>query len=271
MYRRESIINAGGFNESLGACEDYELYLKNCAPAAGCVSSRIAADYRQHGTNMSQDAAFMLSWALKVHDAELPFVRGIPERETAFREGDHYLREYYGDQIFVDAYHSLSVNPRNSIKRLRWLAKKYPAFAVLRRRIRELLLSFLKHRAWPKRLRERLDPPLGEIRLGSFRVTHPIYPSVDEEKSILRAQAIQLLRKQDKYIRGDVLQIGFGGASLDHIEDLDDEGYDTVVLRHGTTSGIPSAAIHQATQTCPEASGRRARDLAQECDRRVHN
>lgn len=66
LYRREPLVEAGGFRESLRACEDYDLYLRLSERYPVTCGPQVTAQYWHHGGNMSQDPDFMLQWALAV-------------------------------------------------------------------------------------------------------------------------------------------------------------------------------------------------------------
>ena len=48
-YRRAVIEAEGGFNPSLPACEDYDLYLRIARKHPVSVHDHLVAEYRQHG------------------------------------------------------------------------------------------------------------------------------------------------------------------------------------------------------------------------------
>ena len=59
MYHRQRLVDAGGFDETLRRCEDYDAYLRMVKrhPIAG--HADLVAAYRLHGGNMSADYAAM--------------------------------------------------------------------------------------------------------------------------------------------------------------------------------------------------------------------
>ena|SRR5437867_4671319 len=50
MYRREAFETVGGFDTSVNACEDWDLYLRAARPFPICCHDRLVAEY-QRGTN----------------------------------------------------------------------------------------------------------------------------------------------------------------------------------------------------------------------------
>lgn len=92
MYRR-SVFNEFKFDESLRACEDYDLYLKiSRKHPVGHHIKRIAA-YRWHQQNMSANSDMMLKTVLEVLDRQLPFLND--SEKLALREGHKAWTDYY--------------------------------------------------------------------------------------------------------------------------------------------------------------------------------
>jgi glycosyltransferase involved in cell wall biosynthesis len=100
MYRREPLLEACGFDETLAACEDYEMYLRLVRRGGRAAShERVVADYRRHAGNVSADERLMLRTVLQVLDAEQRFVRDDPARRAALDEGVGNWRSYYGRRL----------------------------------------------------------------------------------------------------------------------------------------------------------------------------
>lgn len=66
LYRRRPLEAAGGFRESLRACEDYDLYLRLSEHHPVVCGPQVTAQYWHHGGNMSRDPHMMLRSALAV-------------------------------------------------------------------------------------------------------------------------------------------------------------------------------------------------------------
>jgi hypothetical protein len=67
MYRRSILDSVGGFDTSLSASEDYDMYLRIARDYPVCNHKKVVAEYRRrHGTNMSGDPARMLSYSVGV-------------------------------------------------------------------------------------------------------------------------------------------------------------------------------------------------------------
>jgi glycosyltransferase involved in cell wall biosynthesis len=99
MYRRAVVERAGGFNASLRACEDYDLYLRAARIFSYRCHHQPVAEYRQHESNMSNDAALMLDAALSVVWSQRSYVRKNPRYREAYREGVRHWSDYYGRRL----------------------------------------------------------------------------------------------------------------------------------------------------------------------------
>lgn len=72
LYRREILIELGGFDEGLRRCEDYDIYLRLARSHAIATHPEIIAEYRRHARNMSREGREMLRAVLAVHDRHRP-------------------------------------------------------------------------------------------------------------------------------------------------------------------------------------------------------
>jgi glycosyltransferase involved in cell wall biosynthesis/SAM-dependent methyltransferase len=99
MYRVAAVRASGGFDERLDACEDYELYLRLAWTYPVIDHDVVVAEYRRHGTNMSEDPARMLKAMDRVIGMQRSNVRGHPELEAAWKAGRAYWRHYYGSRL----------------------------------------------------------------------------------------------------------------------------------------------------------------------------
>jgi glycosyltransferase involved in cell wall biosynthesis len=230
MYRREVVQEAGGFDEGLAACEDYDLYLRIARNHPVRCHGNILADYRQHGTNMSRNPEFMLKWILKVHRAEYPYVKGDPERERAYAEGDKYVRQYYGDQILRHLCARFRMSPADlrSIRSLASVAWNYPFLKVSLTGAKEKL-GYVLDEARHALRRSTVRPPVGEIRFGALRNTRPIKAQNGELQSIVNWYSDRWIERHQQNLVGRVLRLGSSGPGLDALSGLDSEAYDSVV------------------------------------------
>jgi glycosyltransferase involved in cell wall biosynthesis/ubiquinone/menaquinone biosynthesis C-methylase UbiE len=103
MYRRAVFHTVRGFDESLAACEDYDLFLRvaRVFPIHG--HARLVAEYRRHSESISADFVKMLRTSLAVLRSQRQFVRDDPRRRAAYEHGLRTWRAYYGRRIVMQA------------------------------------------------------------------------------------------------------------------------------------------------------------------------
>lgn len=99
MYRRSLLEAVGGFNTSLRACEDYDLFLRIARLHPIRAHDGVVAQYRQHGANMSRNAGLMLKSSLFVLRSQQKHIRRDKEVLKAYRQGLENWREYYGSRL----------------------------------------------------------------------------------------------------------------------------------------------------------------------------
>src|SRR4051794_30555631 len=66
MYRRDCVLEIGGFDSSLHACEDLDVYLRIARRFPIAYGTGLIAEYRMHSGQTTQDCARMLKGALTV-------------------------------------------------------------------------------------------------------------------------------------------------------------------------------------------------------------
>ncbi|MBD0373703.1 MAG: glycosyltransferase [Pyrinomonadaceae bacterium] len=101
MFRREALERAGCFNISMSmkGSEDYDLYLRIARESPVYCHAHAVVEYREHGASLSRNAATMLKSTLTVHRAQWPFVKGNKRYEQAYREGERFWKQYYGEHL----------------------------------------------------------------------------------------------------------------------------------------------------------------------------
>jgi glycosyltransferase involved in cell wall biosynthesis len=102
VYRRDTLSRFGGFDASLPACEDYDLFLRVARQAPIVCHPHVVAEYRWHGGNMSRNNALMLRSALSVLARQWPHVRGHRSYEAAYRDGVAFWQRVFGDALLDD-------------------------------------------------------------------------------------------------------------------------------------------------------------------------
>jgi glycosyltransferase involved in cell wall biosynthesis len=102
VYRRETLSRFDGFDPSLRACEDYDLFLRIARAATVACHPDVVAEYRWHGANMSRNNSLMLGSALRVLRRHWPHVRGHTAYEVAYREGVAFWQGLFGEGLLDD-------------------------------------------------------------------------------------------------------------------------------------------------------------------------
>ncbi len=227
MYRRDLLIAAGGFDERLRRCEDYDVYLRMARrfPVTGYPD--LVAAYRLHGGNMSSDRPGMLRSALDVHARYVPPRADRPAHE-AWREGRRRWRQVYAEDMAAARYRRRQSGGSlvESLPALAGIVAAAPRVALLqvlggvRRRVAAVV---------PWRFRERLlrgrerIPPVGRVHLGDLNRLTPISASFgfDRGLPIDRYYIERFLARHTSEIVGRVLEIGddtytrrFGGSRV---------------------------------------------------------
>jgi glycosyltransferase involved in cell wall biosynthesis len=94
-YRRSALEAAGGFDPSAGGSADVELNLRLARRLPIGCHHRVILEYRQHGANMTRDAAHMLRSAVSVRRRERRHASGAAVRD-AWRAGLREVHATYG-------------------------------------------------------------------------------------------------------------------------------------------------------------------------------
>jgi len=107
-FRREPLVEAGGYEQTLRGCEDYDLYLRLSRQyPVGCHCA-LTAEYRQHSHNTTRDPELMLRSAMSVVRRQRAHACTTPAGCRAFSESVQFWRQYYGPQLAHDLIAALS-------------------------------------------------------------------------------------------------------------------------------------------------------------------
>src|SRR5947209_17616672 len=96
IYRRSVFEIVKGFDTSLGAAEDYDLYLRVTRDHPIFCHNQVVAGYRLHSSSMSTDHSLMLRNTLKALGSQWNFVKGSDRHIEAFESGKKHWQSYYG-------------------------------------------------------------------------------------------------------------------------------------------------------------------------------
>jgi glycosyltransferase involved in cell wall biosynthesis len=99
LYRGETLEEHGGFDESLPAGEDYDLFLRVARRVPILCHPEVVAEYRWHGANMSLNSGLMLRASLGVLRRQREHVRGHARLEEAYAEGVAFWQRLFGEQL----------------------------------------------------------------------------------------------------------------------------------------------------------------------------
>jgi glycosyltransferase involved in cell wall biosynthesis len=215
MYSREVLQSVGGFDGSLRAAEDYDIYLRIARRWQVKQHGALVAEYRKHGANMSANGLLMLKSVLRVLQSQRASVLDRRHRD-ALRLGTTFYREYYGD-VLIDSWRR-NKNLQGLLTILRW----HPLG--------------LAHRTakWLRNRISRVGTP--KVNFGSLRRLSPISRQFGFERGqpIDRRYIESFLSSFAADIQGQVLEIGddsysrtFGGTRI--------TGQDVLHVRIGTS------------------------------------
>lgn len=252
MYRRDALLHAGGFDTSLPACEDYELYLRIARDAPLRAHRQSVADYRIHKTNMSRDAKLMLTSVTSVLEAQRPITSSDRVLRRARKYGLKNWRAYYGRLVKKDAFSRRGTRVGSML----FLLRRAPGF-LARSMVRTIAATLLRQ---IRRVASGLDgflkipsPEPGGIDLGDLGRVEPVSRSFgyDRGRPVDRYYIEDFLKRQSNHIKGRVLEIGddsytrrFGGAEVTRSDVLHvDEGHP-----HATLTGDLTDADHIPSQ-----------------------
>ena len=240
MYRRSALVEAGGFDVSLPACEDYDLYLRLARHQRVASHPAVVAEYRRHEASMSRHPGRMLAASLRVHQAQRKHL-ATPAHRKAYRLGALGWQTLYGKELGGQirdrlTRQSLDVHALRDARTLLRYAPLWTLHHTLRAPVPRLLKTLKDALPGPlrraqARLRGVLDsPPLGRVHLGDLRRLDPISREFgfNRGRPVDRYYIENFLERQRADIRGHVLEIGdnaytrrFGGERVEQSSVLD--------------------------------------------------
>ena len=263
MYRRDALLAVQGFDPSLPACEDYDLYLRMTRRFTIRAHGVEIAEYRQHSTNMSGDSELILTTALEALEGQWDHVKTSRRLRKAYSAGVRFWIETYGQESFrLLDYLWRPEKPWRAARMAATLLRHVPRWFVRqagRQLAREVFYDVDSR--LPKAVRRSLPglarrgpPSVGRVRFGSLRRTTPIdrYFGYQRGRPVDRYYIEQFLARHALDIRGRVLEVkddtytlrfGRGLEARGDVLDVDEDNTAaTVVGDLATGDGIPAAA-----------------------------
>lgn len=214
LYRRDVLLELGGFDEELRMCEDYDVYLRLGRTYSIASHSEVIAEYRRHERNMSRNNNDMLRHVLRVHERHERQERG--SRRRAWYVGQRNWNECYRTEpsLFSDdkGWRGAANRMfRRILRSAKWHTKRVFGGGRIHRTIAR------STNQWP--------PAVGDIRFGDLASTTPLSKDYGYERGtpIDRYYIENFLESRSSDVRGRVLEIAentyskrFGGSKITH-------------------------------------------------------
>jgi hypothetical protein len=99
LYRRSLFEQIGGFDPTVSASADYDLYLRTAASHPVRLHPHPVAEYRRHGANMTRDPELIMAAELAVLGRQRERVAGDEELREALDRGLARSRSYHGARV----------------------------------------------------------------------------------------------------------------------------------------------------------------------------
>lgn len=229
MYRRDKLLEAGGFSPALRRCEDYDLYLRLSRTLPVASHPAIVAEYRWHGGNMSGNRRTMLRSVLSVHGCQAIFADRSPDTAADWRRGRRIWRDYYASEVMEDAKAAWrSRDIYGTVKGVAMAATMSPQLAV--RDVLQMAWHQAKRVLLPglvDRLKRsygyHVPPALGQVCFGDLDTPSPVSRDFgfDRGTPVDRYYIESFLWTHRSDIAGRVLEVGddsytrrFGGSAV---------------------------------------------------------
>ena len=145
MYRRWVFAEVGGFDDSVDAAADWDLYLRVARRFPIYHHGQVIAEYRQHGTSMNEDPALMLGSTVAVLRSQRLHLEDGSRRKEAFDIGLRSMQADYGVPLAEEIRDAIRQRAwRRALAGIPTLARYYPGGLALLFSERRLQRSRLK-------------------------------------------------------------------------------------------------------------------------------
>ena len=228
MYRRDLLEYFGGFDTSLNACEDYDLYLRITKEYPICFYDDVAAEYRIHGTNMTKNAELMLRTTLSVLQSQWKYVKAHKHYIKAYRSGKMFWIKYYGYDLIKQVKTQLCVSGKRigALRAIVTLLQYAPCCIDMSSpKYAKRIIKIIFNSLFPvsalrtmstKQTACSFIPSPGHISFGDMRRLSPLSDDYGcmKDDSIDRYYIERFFANNASDIRGSVLEIGREGYAI---------------------------------------------------------
>jgi glycosyltransferase involved in cell wall biosynthesis/peptidoglycan/xylan/chitin deacetylase (PgdA/CDA1 family) len=240
MYRRATFQVFPGFDTSMSAAEDYDLYYRIAQQFPIHFHDVVIAEVRQHHANMTSNTALMLRSNLTALQKQWRHVKANDQYKEAYRAGLRFWRTHYGERLAAELPNQIRLGKwKRALSGIVLLLRYYPQgltavlhdWFVLWKRVRGTSARAgdgpregdAADRPAPQRSPVGYIPLVGKVRFGDLRRLTPISSTwgLDRGRPIDRYYIESFLAQHASIIRGRVLEIGdnsytkaFGGARV---------------------------------------------------------
>ena len=207
LYDREKLLACGGFDPALERSEDYDAYLRMARRFRIASHAHVVADYRQHGGNLSLDAAHMLRWTIRVHDAHRPPQSDGPEF-AAWRAGSVFWKNAFANSVWKNRGAKATPRWSQRVSMMRSAPR-----TTLMAALRQLAVSILPGPvadALRRVRRKAVHPRIGQVDFGDLARIAPVSRGFGYARGtpVDRYYIEAFLARHRADIRGRVLEVG---------------------------------------------------------------
>ncbi len=220
MYQRWIFENFS-FDETLKACEDYDLYLKISRKFPVIHHQENVAAYLIHNSNMSGDIPLMLTTVLAVLYRQKKLLRNEIEKKS-LKKGLNVWKQYYCEKVYDKLKNGFSSDRSTNFLELNMLFKYRQTF-FFKLVIAKSPMIIKKLKGILSRAYNTSAPVAGKVNLGDFDRTTPFSTQFGYDRGgpVDRYYIENFLEKKKLLIKGRVLEIGdneytlrYGGSRI---------------------------------------------------------